>query len=293
MKHNVAELLSLGIALGLMVSAPAVRAQTVPAASASSETTTDTLQTEMRLAQALAERGLQLYRYDRAAWEATDAMLRDIPKDKIPAKAAGWVTVSTAEGLRTTFYETLDDGSARGFYQSLWNDRQISGKALISPAEQLLSTEELRLIALRTLPSLDNIERCTNANLNMVILPRSAPGKIDSIYILTPQTSATAFPFGGHYRFDYRDGVKVGERKFANSCLTIDTAEAGPKGAKAQMMIVSHLLDPYPTEIHSFEMLSMAIPLAVITTSNKMTWFLDNNAGKMEVALRNRDNPKP
>lgn len=293
MKHNVAELLSLGIALGMMVSAPAVRGQTVPAASASPETTTDTLQTEMRLAQALAERGLQLYRYDRAAWEATDALLRDIPKDKIPAKAAGWVTVSTAEGLRTTFYETLDDGGARGFYQSLWNDRQISGKVLTSPVEQLLSTEELRLIALRTLPSLDNIERCTNANLNMVILPRSAPGKIDSIYILTPQASATAFPFGGHYRFDYRDGVKVGERKFANSCLTIDTAEAGPKGAKVKMMLVSHLLDPYPTEIHSFEMLSMAIPLAVITTSNKMTWFLDNNAGKMEVALRNRDNPKP
>ncbi len=293
MNSFMGRIMAASVASALMAGAP-LSAQTAPASSAaSSAKQADTLQSEMRLAQALADRGLQLYRYDRAAWEATDAMLRDIPQNKIPAKAAGWVTVNTAEGLRTTFYEMLDDGSARGFYQSLWDDRQISGKTLSNPAEQILSAEELRLVALRTLPSLDGIERCTKANLNMVILPRSGPGKIDSIYILTPQTSTTGFPFGGHYRFDYRDGVKVGERKFANSCLTIDTAQAGPNGAKAQMMIVSHVLDPYPTEIHSFEMLSMAMPLAVITTSNKMTWFLGNKAGKMEIARRDMDNPKP
>lgn len=107
------------------------------------------MQQLLRTAQGAADRGVQLYRYDRAAWEATDAMLRDIPQDKLPAKAAGWVTTAAPEGLRTIFYETLDDGTSRGFYKSVWNDRQISGKRLIEPAEQQLNAEELRLINLR------------------------------------------------------------------------------------------------------------------------------------------------
>ncbi len=180
MNSFIGRMMAAGAVSALIAGTPLL-AQTAPASPATSPASqADTLQSEMRLAQALADRGLQLYRYDRAAWEATDAMLRDIPQNKIPAKAAGWVTVNTAEGLRTTFYEMLDNGSARGFYQSLWNDRQISGKTLTNPAEQILSAEELRLVAWRTLPSLHGIERCTKANLNMVILPRSAHGKIRS-----------------------------------------------------------------------------------------------------------------
>jgi hypothetical protein len=61
------------------------------------------------------------------------------------------------------------------------------------------------------------------------------------------------------------DGRVVNERPFARSCLMMGgpAAAAAPRGARPVGMVVTHLLDPVPTEIHVFTSLAARMPILV------------------------------
>jgi hypothetical protein len=61
------------------------------------------------------------------------------------------------------------------------------------------------------------------------------------------------------------DGRITGSRAFTKSCITM----AQPKNVTA--LVISHLLDPVPTEIHVFTSLSAGLPVYVaIPESNRV-----------------------
>lgn len=116
--------------------------------------------------------------------------------------------------------------------------------------------------------------RCANSPFNVVVLPQEA-GQPTLVYLLTPMETAGEYPFGGHYRIDVDpDGTVTSERAFTMTCLNIGAPPAGA-GAGA-MAVVSHVLDPTPTEIHVFMSLWMGQPVGVVT-SPKEVWSINGD----------------
>lgn len=107
---------------------------------------------------------------------------------------------------------------------------------------------------------------CAAKPFNTVVLPPSSANAPVSVYFLTPQTTNDAIPFGGHYEVDVdAAGRSSAVRRFTNSCLAMPTHPNLPKGAKPDSLVVSHLLDPTPTEIHVFSSLAMHLAVLVAT----------------------------
>lgn len=217
---------------------------------------------------ALAQaRGVQIFDYDRAAWVSTDALLQVIPQGK---GVAGWVVTPRGEGLHVTYYG-LQDGSPVAIYVAEVVGGKVVSSHRLEPGEDtVLTPAELQLVAARRAVKGDGLERCGAAPFNSVVLPPERPGGPVLVYFLTPQVKAGEFPFGGHYRFEVgADGKVLSQRPFTRSCVTVEM----PANAAAGM--ITHLLDPTPTEIHVFLSLSAGKPIYVMTTDPQQLWSVE------------------
>jgi hypothetical protein len=125
--------------------------------------------------------------------------------------------------------------------------------------------------------------RCVDKPFNTVVLPPETPGGPILVYFLTPQTSTTALPFGGHYLVPVAaDGTAGPLRAFTKSCGQLEKGEGKDK---AVALVVTHLLDPTPTEIHVFTMLAAQLPLFVTTTQNDRLWCIEFKDGRARIRL--------
>lgn len=94
------------------------------------------------------------------------------------------------------------------------------------------------------------------------MLPPQSDGLIP-VYFLTRQTEENSFPFGGHYEVDVSARGRVtNARAFTNSCITMTKRAPGDDG-KPAMMLITHPLDPVPTEVHVFEQYYVGGPAVV------------------------------
>jgi hypothetical protein len=96
-------------------------------------------------------------------------------------------------------------------------------------------------------------------------------------------------PVGGHYRVEVGPDGKAREmRPFTHSCIDMPAAgakpEGQPPGSSTAAGLVTHLLDPVPTEIHVFSSLAAHLPLFVGTTSNHSLWEVDG--GRIRLVSR-------
>ena len=108
--------------------------------------------------------------------------------------------------------------------------------------------------------------RCDDAPFNVAAIPPASPEAPIDVYLLTPQVAKGAFPYGGHYRLSVgADGKVAGERAFTKSCITMATDDR-----QAAAMVVSHLLDPVPTEIHVFTALTAGLPVYVAVEGDRL-----------------------
>jgi hypothetical protein len=109
------------------------------------------------------------------------------------------------------------------------------------------------------------LQRCGSDPFNVAIVPpATADGPLD-VYLMTPQTAA-GFPIGGHHRITLDiAGRETARRSFARSCLRMAKGP-GEGGAEPVGMVVTHLLDPIPTEIHVFTALAAEVPVYVAVT---------------------------
>ncbi|MEA3063228.1 MAG: hypothetical protein QOJ94_3009, partial [Sphingomonadales bacterium] len=113
------------------------------------------------------------------------------------------------------------------------------------------------------------LPRCSKAPMNTVVLPPAAPDGPTYVYVMTPQTDSKIIPFGGHYRIAVAADGTVGEiRPFTNSCIAMPYKP--PHGATPAAMVITHLLDPVPTEIHVFASFVAGVPIMVITKDGRL-----------------------
>ena len=92
----------------------------------------------------------------------------------------------------------------------------------------------------------------------MVLPGRKAADPV-SVYFLIPQTTFQEYPYGGHYKFDIKDGKVIEGRAFTRSCIALPLRKQG----KAEALFLTHLLDDVPTEVHVFGVLNTGLPLFV------------------------------
>ena len=252
----------IGIAaalLGAVLSSPAVAQQPPTAEEAS--------------ANALAlQRGEMLYRYDQAAWHGTDAMLKAV-KNPGEKGVRGWVVIEVEGGHEVVFYRPVND-AYEAVWSGIYDGKKVRSKTKYEPGQRMLTNAEVRLVKAREVPSGAEIERCSSQPFNTVIMPTGKDDGSLFVYFLVPQVETGVVPFGGHYRFEVKDGAVVHDRKFTNSCISL--SNRGPDGSKPVATAISHSLDNTPTEIHVFSMYALGIPVAVMMTETKKTWMIEN-----------------
>lgn len=257
--------------LALMAPGPALAAEDRPATAISEQDLS-----ALRLA---IDRGQQLYLYDQAAWHATDAMLEDVDE---PATTGirGWVVTPAGDGMLVTYWKPNGD-SFSGVYSAVWSRERVGERKVLQGEATRLSEEQLALVAARNAVDDSGLESCVNAPFNTVVMPEPE-GDAILVYMMTPQTSASSIPLGGHYRFTVTDGSVVDQRSFTNSCLEVGLADPEGRG-ELEALGVSHLLDPVPTEIHVFSMLAAGKPVFIMTPSNSRVWVAEASGGQVRV----------
>lgn len=220
-----------------------------------------------------ASMGTVLYALDRAAWVATDAMLKAIPRDRLPA-GGGWVVERGADRtLIVTFYAGSGTAARVVFVADVRDGRVADSR--IPAADTMLTDAQQRLARAREAAVADAAKRgltpCAKAAFNPVVVP--VDGATIPVYLLTPQVETGRYPAGGHYRYAIDgQGKAVAVRPFTRSCLTLG-APAAARGQAPAGLFVSHLLDPTPTEIHVFTSLSARLPVFVGTGAR--VWRVD------------------
>lgn len=258
-------------AIFLLVGSPAFGAE--PSASRSSEPITAVpleLKEEIARSEAI---GAKIFLQDRAAAIATDELVRRdiLGKDE---RLRGWITDEQGKRLTVLFLgETGGDRAA--LYSVATEEGRIAedGFAALNPPVPLSEAQvvqfKARYLAHQAL-SADYL-RCSE-NYNTVVLP--AYDKDDGslhVYLIAASTSPTLFILGGHHRLTIsRDGSTIEHhRAFTRGCLNM------PRKRGVMIPVVSHILDPYPTEIHVFLSLLYRNPIGVITVANGLSWKVE------------------
>ncbi|HEY0012724.1 MAG TPA: hypothetical protein VGB79_07705 [Allosphingosinicella sp.] len=218
-----------------------------------------------RRAIAFAEtRGRLLYGLDRAAWVASDDVMAQISNLQ-GSGVRGFIVERAGEGFAVTFYGGPADAPVAYYRGDVRNHRVRGREVFPALARPLLTPAQRRLVAAREAAVAANRNRpCGRQPFNTAVVPPDAPDHPIDVYLLTPQPAAGQFALGGHWRVTVStDGRVTNERPFARSCLMMGGGAAAPPGARPVGMVVTHLLDPVPTEIHVFTSLAAGMPILV------------------------------
>jgi hypothetical protein len=226
---------------------------------------------EQRIAES-ASLGQTLYAFDRAAWISSDALTATIPKDQLGSVGGYVVEASDARTLRVTYYRGSAAAAQAFFVADVRGGKVVRKELLATPVA--LSADQAVLARARDVAAERARERsyqpCTQSPFNTVVVPSRKGGPV-AVYLLSAQQEAGTYPMGGHYRVIVApDGTVLASRPYSVSCLNL-TVPKLPAGAKPVGFMVSHLLDPVPTEIHVFASYNLRMPVFV-GTPDKRVW---------------------
>jgi len=219
----------------------------------------------------LARRGRLIYILDQVAWRSSDLLMKDLPKAR-QKELAGWI-VDRDDDAFTAIYYGLKDGAPYSIFTARYKQAKLVTSGEVKAGEPgALTSRQARLIATREAATQwvrteGKLPRCSDKPFNIVVIPSASETGRVQVYVLTPQTKTGAYPFGGHYRVTVdSDGKVSGSRAFMKSCMT---QELPPNAAAA---MVSHLLDPQPTEIHVWLSRWMRKPVFVMVAKPDQLW---------------------
>lgn len=224
------------------------------------------------------DRGALLYLYDDAAWRGTDDLRDHFPQ--LMPLVRGYVVSGEQAAVELTFY---DEAKSKALYRAKFSDgkRVSSGppaadRVALTPGEQRLVAA--RVTAMKAFEDA-KVSLCSESTPNMALIPPVAPTDPVRAYLMTPRTTMTSLPMGGHFAVDVLADGKAGTvRAFTKSCLELPIAKDGKKEPKA--LFVTHLLDPTPTEVHVFSSLTGKIPIYVMTSNQKL-WVVEGSRIKL------------
>lgn len=226
-------------------------------------------------------RGDLLYEYDQAAWHTTDAYVAAVP-ETLKKEIRGYIVTPDRENLRATYYG-IDNGREYAVYSATWDGKGIVRPTLYNTEPRpSVSAEEHRLIEARNVATnkriFEKLGFCSEGTPNVAVIPGATPADPISVYLMTSQTENGIWPLGGHHRIDVKDGRIVGQRAFTKSCVSL--GGGARKDEAVVMMMVTHLLDPIPTEIHAFTVHTSGISVGVGTSDGSL-FTLTRKNGKI------------
>jgi hypothetical protein len=226
-----------------------------------------------------ASRGQLLFGLDRAAWVATDDLAERLP-DWRDQGVRGYIVERSGEGFAVTFFGGPEAAPVALYRGQVRDNRVVSREIFPAAARPALSADQRRLASARAAAAAAVRGRpCGNAPFNSAVVPPEAPGGPIDVYLLTPQVANRQYPLGGHYKLTVDAGGRAsGERAFMRSCMTFDAAAPtdGARGATVAAIMVTHLLDPVPTEIHVFTSLTSGLPVFVM--AGDVLWSVEGAA---------------
>jgi hypothetical protein len=243
----------------------------------------------------IGQRGRLLFDLDRAAWVATDdfaAKAGDLSK----TGGKGYVTEREGEGFVVTFYAGEPGSEVAIYVGHVAGRRLISGRLLTGGDRIPLTPAQARLAAARRAGQAAGLRPCTAAPFNVTAVPPSSADQPLELYLTSAQIENGVYPFGGHYLVTVGPDAQVlSARKFTNSCVNMPLPSTGPAGAVPAAAVVSHVLDPIPTEIHAFMSITIGKPVYVVTSDPERIWVVNGESialadrkDKMAKAIRSR-----
>ena len=122
-----------------------------------------------------------------------------------------------------------------------------------------------------------------------MVLPPDRPDGETMVYFLAARDQADSVPFGGHYRFAVSPaGVAGPMHGFTHACLD---APVSRNGEKVRYIVVTQLIDPVPSEVAVFNMLSTGLPLYVMIDGPIPAWAIEAPDGQARIRVV-RETPK-
>lgn len=236
-------------------------------------------------AQRALDRGTLLYYYDQAAWHGTDDMVAKLD-EAARRKVRGWVVDGTPDATEIVFYDDSPDPQALYVAQFRGSDL-VSSRVPGAGDDRTIAPQRKAMIAARNTAlaafGRSGYRRCVDKPFNTVVLPPETPGGPLLAYLLTPQTSNSSVPAGGHFLVEIgADGAAGEMRNFTRSCLDLPITESDGR-KKPEALVVTHLLDPTPTEIHVFTTFAARLPLYVSTSSSDRIWVVEASGGRARI----------
>jgi hypothetical protein len=241
-----------------------------------------TAQEQAALQQAGA-RGRLLFEVDRAGWVATDDVLKRLgSKRDVPLK--GWVVELDAllpHSYIVTFFGDGPSGPVAWYVGKVRDNKIVSGALLPAEGRVPLTPAQLRItqalqIAGAEARADETMRPCTGVPFNAAVLPAANPDAPLDVYLLTPAVQNGVYPFGGHFLVRVgADGKVVSKRRFTKSCLNME-APGDTRQRQAVGLVIGHLLDPTPTEIHVFLSIWTRKPVFVGTSDGRL-WSVEED----------------
>lgn len=218
----------------------------------------------------LEQFGGAIYRQDRAAWLATDAVVAKVP-DLAKEQVVGWIVEGEGANDKVRFLRETAMGLEAGF------DVTVTGKGagpVETPTDRSLTAEERAAFAARRTAVHALTSPCRPRYNSAVIKDPNSDGWL--VWLLAPGPAQGALPVGGHYRvFVSADGGTVKQvDALSATCLVIDPRRGLPPGATPMGAVVSHLVSPTPIETHVFLNLLYRLPLYV--EAGGRSWIVAN-----------------
>lgn len=214
--------------------------------------------------------GRELYLHDRAAWLATDAMRADERMIALMDRLGGWITEPSALGVRVVFHSR--DDTPVSLYAVDVDESEHLSDAVVGASTPLTDAQRAQVRA-RTLAQAQAFGHCGD-DYNTATL-----ASLDGfrVYRMPVFSRRDAYPLGGYqlYEIDATGRTVLSSRRFTNRCLDLDETrklDKAGEGFEPVMSLVTHLLDPQPTEIHVFVSLYARPPMRVVTTTNGLSW---------------------
>lgn len=233
-------------------------------------------QEEAALRQAEAA-GLRMNRHDKAAWVATDELgkIKTFRKDQ---RVAGWITEERDDQIVVTFIGADDGTAPQALYRATVSATgKAVGKPLALDIPEPLTEFETNAAAARAAAMSSSFAACAQ-NYNSIVLPGAdGPKGTWTVYLLPGTTDSKVVPIGGSYRLEV-DGTShkvLSMRGFTHTCIKL------ADDPRAVALMITHLLDPVPTEIHVFWSLSLGKDLFVGTAPNGTTWLVHGASIKL------------
>ena len=216
-------------------------------------------------------RGRLLFEVDRAAWVTTDDFRERLSEADLRL-IRGWTVERDGNGYNVVYFTGSESEVRRALYRGRVENRRVVSRETFRPgAGPELTPMQRRIAGAYGLIRQMNGRMCANVSPNLAVIPPDSLEAPMDVYVLTPQTQAGIFPFGGHNRATFSAaGALLSQRAFTNSCINMSNAPE--RGNSIVGVAITHLLDPIPTEIHVFMSIWMAVPVAVSTGEPLRIW---------------------